>query len=64
MPAVVGTVEALDATALGSASRTIVSPLGTARRNLAVAAGTNGKIYAMGGFDGNVALDVVEEFTP
>lgn len=39
--------------------------LGTARRNLAAAAGLNGKIYAFGGYaGGSQALDTVEVLTP
>lgn len=44
-------------------SWTTVAPMPTARGGLGVAV-VNGKLYAIGGFDGNQPLNVNEEFTP
>jgi N-acetylneuraminic acid mutarotase len=43
---------------------TPVASMSTARGALAVAVGPDGRIYAIGGFDGKTILDTAEVFTP
>jgi hypothetical protein len=44
-------------------SWTTVAPMPTAREQLAAALGPDGRIYAIGGGEGNVATATVEAYT-
>jgi hypothetical protein len=60
-PSVLGLVEAYDP---ATQSWTRVASLPTPRFALAAAAGSDGKIYAVGGHDGNSAVPALEVLTP
>ena len=60
----VDTVEEYDPVANSWATLPVLSPLTPARFGLGVAAGTNGRLYAIGGRSGNTRFDTTSEYDP